>query len=424
MRTPDALPPSQSSLSDPAREDGPRVLAVLPLEHFTEDPEETRLATFICRNMVTRLSVYRDIQILAPGTSPRVRAAATPLKAHYYVEGRVMFGTAEVAITVQLTDAITGTHIWADRYTLAADRAFGCADDMAASIVGAIIPMVTTYEYHRDRHVPDDDLTATGCLYRGRYLMRSTSLEAQTNAIELFERSIFQNPRSGAAHAALASALCHCADLSEDHDAIATLYERAKKSALDALELEPDLAPGWYMLARCLIAAGELEDAVHAAESAVRLNELSVRAQYTLGQAQLQLSQADEALASFDAALRISSTDSLRGAVMANRACALLLLRRYDEAIDSSRQAQREPDSGAFSFLGEICGLVKLERLDEVPEAFDRARAAAGGFGLSSIPSLNSNGNDFVKSEVVDPLKLAEQVWQKRSGNQAVSRVG
>lgn len=394
------------------KDDGPRVLAIMPFEHFADDPQETRFAVFLTRELVTRFSVYRDFRVLSPKPHKESDPQASDTVAHYSISGRALMTPAETVVTVHLSDAVTGAHIWADRYALPANGALAVAGDTAATVVGSVVPTITTYEYRRDREVPMTELSAIGCLYRGRYMLRSNTAAAQEEAIALFAQSIARDPTSGAAYASLASALCNQADMSGDEDQRMRLFDRARTAAFQATELEPDLSPGWYALAQCHIAANELEEAVHAADVAVRLNELSIRAQYSLGFALMCSGQAERAVSVFDAALRVGATDPKRGAVMANRALALVMLGRHDEAIDWSRKAQTAYDPVPNAFIGEICALVHLDRQGDVSDAFDRARTAYPNFGAGMLPSLFSLRSEVVRRQIVEAFSQAEHVWQ------------
>ena len=116
--------------------------------------------------------------------------------------------------------------------------------------------MVTNYERHVDRHVPDHELSQKSILYPGRYLIRTATTSAQYRADALFEQSISQNPLSGAGYAALASALCNRAALVSTDFERATVHDKARRMANTALaRVGARLGPGLVhagALLRCL----------------------------------------------------------------------------------------------------------------------------------------------------------------------------
>jgi TolB-like protein len=135
-RTPDATP---------AKPSGKPSVAVLPFDSMSEDPEQESFVDGVTEDIITALSRTRWYDVTArnstftyKGKSPDVRDVGKALGVNYVLEGSVRKSGNKMRITVQLIDAATGNHVWADRYDRGADDEFALQDEIARRVSSAL----------------------------------------------------------------------------------------------------------------------------------------------------------------------------------------------------------------------------------------------------------------------------------------------
>jgi tetratricopeptide (TPR) repeat protein len=96
----------------------------------------------------------------------------------------------------------------------------------------------------------------------------------------------------------------------------------------------------------------------------------------------------EDAIASHDEAMRLSPRDPLTWAFMASKAIALILLGRYDEALDWARKAQRQPNTAIWAFMPEVSALAQLDRLDEAQAALERVKRLKPDVSVSFVTQV------------------------------------
>ena len=160
---------------------------------------------------------------------------------------------------------------------------------------------------------------------------------------------------------------------------------RALALAREAIELDPLAAFAWIALSRCFLGLGEIQEAVAAADKGLAINPDHAWGHYVRGMALWQVNRAEDAVAAFDAALASTPHEEIRGGIMAGRACALVLMERYDEAYEWSRKAQLEPHAGRLAYLGEITALGLTGRHSEAADAVERAKNSDELFDYANV---------------------------------------
>lgn len=389
--------------------DRARVVAVMPLEIISGDRNESRIARFLARDIITRLSRFGAVRVLSEkfvqatiASSDTDALLVERMGAHYVVELDFWNSASGSELAVQLGEAATGTQLWANRYDLEENVTKEQFDLLTADIVAPLVPAINANEAAKVRNVPIDQLSPLGCFYRGRALVHTLDPDVQETAIDLLERALAADPDYAMAYATLSSALCIRSMLFVDEDpAKAQLLERARSMAERAMEIDLDMPVGWAALARCHMAFGDMEEAAVAAQKAVTLNPLLTSGNLILGHILWQMDRADEAIAAFDTGLRFGSRDVYRPGLLGGKACALVLKERYDDAIACSREAQHEPGAHHFSAVGEICGLYYLDRREEAVEALKRARKRYAKFGAASLLNTFPMPNQHVRSRIL-----------------------
>jgi TolB-like protein len=287
-------------------------LAVMPFQNMSGDPEQDYFADGMVEEIITALSRIRWLFVIArnssfayKGKTLDVRQMGRELGVRYVLEGAVRKAGGRLRISVQLIDARSGTHLWADRFDGALEDVFNFQDQVAASVAGVIEPALQAAETARSADRPTNDLTAYD-LYLRAYEMYFSSAEQIPEALRLLERAIERDPRYGPAlawasvcclrlgadgsstdpvadrrksvdyarrglqiaggdPAVLANAALALAYYGEDIGAMMRLVDRA-------LALNPSFARGWYIGAILRMFAGEFDRAIEFAEASLRLS--------------------------------------------------------------------------------------------------------------------------------------------------------
>jgi TolB-like protein/class 3 adenylate cyclase len=176
-------------------------IAVLPFQNMSGDPEQEYFADGIVEDVITALSRFRSLFVVARNSSFTYKGNAIDIKrvgrelgVRYVLEGSVRKSGEKVRITGQLIDSLTGVHLWADRYDGKLEDVFELQDQVTTSVVGQLVAQVEFAEAERAKRKPTASLDAYDCYLRGRANIWKWSKagieEAQTyftKAIELDE---------------------------------------------------------------------------------------------------------------------------------------------------------------------------------------------------------------------------------------------
>src|SRR5207253_7658806 len=202
-------------------------IAVLPFQNMSGDPGQEYFVDGMVEEVITALSRIRWLFVIARNSSftyknrsVDVKQVGRELGVRYVLEGSVRKGGNRVRITGQLIDAVTGTHLWADRFDGLIEDVFELQDRVASSVAGVIEPALQAAETARAANRPTNDLTAYD-LYLRAYAMLLSSTRQRAEALRLTEQAIARDPRYGPALAW--AAICYAWELfenrSEDREA-------------------------------------------------------------------------------------------------------------------------------------------------------------------------------------------------------------
>src|SRR6476660_140321 len=207
---PDVKSPLDAPLSLP---DKPSI-AVLPFQNLSSDPEQEFFADGVVEEIITALSRFKALFVIARNSSFTYKGRAVDIKevgrrlgVRYVLEGSVRKASGKVRITGQLIDAISGAHIWADHFDGPLEDVFDLQDKIMEKVVGAIAPRVQLAEIERSRRKPVESLDAYDCFLRGIAGVNSFNRIATDDALKLFYRAIEIDPRFGSV--ATLAGLCH-----------------------------------------------------------------------------------------------------------------------------------------------------------------------------------------------------------------------
>src|SRR5712672_3736600 len=197
MSQPQVLPPP----------DKPSI-AVLPFQNMSGDPEQEYFADGIVEDIITALSRFKALFVIARNSSFTYKGRAVDVKqvgrelgVRYVLEGSVRKAANRVRITGQLVDTATGTHLWADRIDGGLGDIFDLQDQVTESVVGAIAPAVEKAEIERTHRKPTEMLDAYDYYLRGLAMVSRYSKTTNKKAFEFFVNAIELDPVYASAYA-------------------------------------------------------------------------------------------------------------------------------------------------------------------------------------------------------------------------------
>jgi TolB-like protein/class 3 adenylate cyclase len=383
-------------------------IAVLPFANMSGDPEQEYFADGMVEEIITALSRIRWLFVIARNSSFTYKGQAIDVKqvgrelgVRYVLEGSVRKSGGRVRITAQLIDALSGTHLWADRFEGPPEDVFELQDKVASSVAGVIEPTLQAAETARSVARPTDDLTAYDLYLRGSAMFRSSARQAP-EALRLMEQAIVRDPCYGPA---LVWAAVSCQRLLFDGRSEDPAADRRKGDdfARRALEVAGD-DPG--VLANAALALAYFGEDIGAMKAlvdrALALNPNFARGWHISGILSLWAGQLDIAIEHVNAALRLSPRARV-GSSLAAIGAAYFFARRFHEAVPKLLLAiQDDPNfSHPYQFLAAC--YAHTGRLVDARAIVERLRAITPAV----IPDVRYLRNSEHRELLLSGLRLA-----------------
>jgi TolB-like protein/Flp pilus assembly protein TadD len=321
-------------------------IAVLPFQNMSGDPEQEHFADGTVEEIITALSRFSRLFVIARNSSFTYKGRAVDVKqvgrelgVRYVLEGSVRRAGTQVRITSQLIDASTGAHLWADRFDGSLSDIFDLQDEVALGVVCAAAPKVEQAEIERAKRKPTDSLDAYEYFLRGMASFYQRSREATDEALRLFYAAIGRDAEFASAYGM--AAWCYgwrkinawTTDQAKESSETARLARRAA-------ELGPDDAVALSRAAHALASVvGDVEDALTFVDRALALNPNLAGAWWASGWARVYRGEPETAIEHFARAMRLSPLDPHIIGMQAGTAFAHMLAGRYDEASSWAEKA-------------------------------------------------------------------------------------
>jgi TolB-like protein/DNA-binding winged helix-turn-helix (wHTH) protein/Tfp pilus assembly protein PilF len=341
-------------------------IAVLPFQNMTGDPEQEYFADGMVEDIITGLTRFRRLFVIARNSSFTYKGRAVDVKqvgrelgVRHLLEGSVRKSANRIRIAGQLIDAASGTHLWADRFEGALEDVFELQDQVTASVVGAIWPRLQQTEFERVRRKPTESLDAYDLLLRGQANAYKWTRDGNDEALRLYYKAIERDPDFSEAYAAAADCFTRRKGFGWVIDREQEVAE-ARRLARRAVQLGKDdacvLRFAGFALAYVV---GDLDDGAAFIDRALLINPNLASARLHSGMVKLWLGEPDRAVEHFAQAMRLSPTDLALFIMQGGTAHAHFFAGRYDEALSWAKMALREqPDShGALRIAAASCAL-------------------------------------------------------------------
>jgi adenylate cyclase len=384
------MEPVVESTPAPALPDKPSI-AVLPFENMSGDPEQEYFADGMVEEIITALSRFKWLFVIARNSSFTFKGRAVDIKevgrrlgVRYVLEGSVRKASGKVRITGQLVDAVTGVHIWADRFERDLTDVFALQDEITVAVVSAIQPKLLQAEIAMATRRRPENLTAYDFYLRAMPNYYVTTREGVAETIRLTHRALELDPRFGLA-AALAG-VSHMRNVNWGYT-IDPQFDRTEairflRLALSVDDGDPDTLAFGAIISVFMI--GDSESEIEMADRAVALNPNSFLAWNARGWVQRNAGLPEEAVRSFERATRVSPIDPRLHATFVGMGYALIELRRFDEAIVVGKKARRQNPSYVGAYRCLAAAFAHLGRDAEAREAAARLFEVDADFTISA----------------------------------------
>ncbi|MGX1350084.1 TolB-like protein/class 3 adenylate cyclase [Bradyrhizobium elkanii] len=364
-------------------------IAVLPFQNMSGDPEQEYFADGVVEDIITALSRFRSLFVIARNSSFTYKGKPVDIKqvgrelgVRYVLEGSVRKSSGRVRITAQLIEAGSGTHLWADRFDGELKDVFDLQDQVTANVVSVIAPKIQQSEIERTRSKPTDRLDSYDLFLRGIAAYADRSKWGATELGEWFNKACALDPNYAAAQIMLAYSSLLKQTTRGTPPAAEELAE-ALRIAEFACALASDdpfvLARAAHMFAYL---GHDYDRAETMIEEAISLNSNDAAAWGYRGWISLMCVQPARAIESFERRLQLSPIDPGRASMWNGISFAHFMLGQYEQGRAAAAKAL---------VIGEDAHTLSALIMNEVGSGrLDEARAIAGRL-LKLRPDLRAS---------------------------------
>jgi TolB-like protein len=379
-------------------------IAVLPFANMSGDPEQEYFADGMVEEIITALSRIRWLFVIArnstftyKGQPVDVKQVGRELGVRYVLEGSVRKAGQRVRITGQLIDAVTGTHLWADRFDGSLEDVFDLQDKVASSVAGVIEPTLQAAEIRHSANQPTNDLTAYDLYLRALQHWSTYEKERVIQALDLLRGAIERDPHYGPALALAA----HCHHLLEVNGWIDDLEPNRRKGidmARQAIRFAPDdpeaLATGGFALGYF---GEDIDGAIRLIDRSLALNPSFARGWVWSAVLRNFAGQPSLAIEHYNRSLRLSPRDRL-GVFGLPLGTAHFFNKQFDDAAAVLHASLEQAPGFAVPYRFLASCYAHMGRLDEAREIVSRLRAITPVVIPSIIPYRNPEHRELFLS--------------------------
>lgn len=362
-------------------------IAVLPFDSLSEDKDNAFFAEGVQDEILTRLAKVADLKVIARSSTQKFKSApenlpdiAKQLGVMNLLEGSVQKANGEVRVNVQLINALTNAHLWADIYDRKLNDIFAVESDIAKTIADTLQAKLSGAEKNAIAKKPTENTEAYELYLKGRYFWNRRTAENLQEALSYFKQAVEKDSSYALAYAGIAD--CYSTLVSYSNDAPANYLPPAFVAARRAVQLDDQLGEAHTALASTLSTDLQFPAAEAEFKRAIDLNPNYATARQWHGESLQALGRSDEALPELK---RARELDPLSLIINSSLASVLDTAGRYAEALQQiDRALALDSNFGvAHLFRGQI-----LEDQGKLNEAVAEYRKAENTVPRAECQSL------------------------------------
>jgi TolB-like protein/Flp pilus assembly protein TadD len=398
-------------------------IAVLPFENLSRDPDNAFFAEGVQDEILTRLAKVADLKVIARTSTQRFKSApddlqqiAKQLGVTNILEGNVQKANDQVRVNVQLINALTDAHLWADTYDRKLTDIFAVESDIANAVAETLQARLTGSEKSSIAKTPTVNPEAYELYLRGKFFAEKRTGADLRKSIEYYDQSIARDPNYPLAYVGLADShlLLSVYGALSPKEAASPARAALKK----ALELDDSLAQAHASSG--LLATLELDPnrAITELERAIQLNPNNATAHHWIPIPLMTMGQFDRALVEGKRAIEL---DPLSLIINADLCWVYFNARRYDEAEAQARKTlEMDPRfyvahfylGAALQFRGKLTDAIaeyqKAADLNNDPYSFAMLGQAYARHGKTDeAQKVLARLREQAKSQYVSPYAFA-----------------
>jgi TolB-like protein/Flp pilus assembly protein TadD len=345
-------------------------IAVLPFDNLSRDPDNAYFCEGVQDEILTRLAKVADLKVISRTSTQHFKSTpdnlpqiAKQLGVAHILEGSVQKASDQVRVNVQLINALTDAHLWADTYDRKLTDIFAVESEIAKTIAETLQAKLTGSEKVAVSARPTENPEAYQLYLKGRFFWNKRTAVDLRKSIEYFNQAIKQDPNYALAYAALAQAWLLLP--AYDGGAPKDCFPHAETAAKKALALDDNSSDAHAALGMVKqIYDFDLPGAIAEFERAIQLNPNDAMAHHWLSNHSLAAAgQTEREIAEMKRALEL---DPLSLIINANLGQAYINVNRYDDAIAQLRKTIEM--EGSFYFAHQMLGEA-LDLKGQIPEA-------------------------------------------------------
>jgi adenylate cyclase len=367
-------------------------IAVLPFVNMSEDPKQEFLSDGLTEEITTALSkvphlfvISRQSSFSYKGKSVKVKQVSEELGVRYVLEGSVQRSAGRIRINAQLIDALTGRHIWAERYERELRDIFAVQDEITINILTAIRVKLTegqklsgTEKYFRGKQGLDCYLK----MLEARKYLQGHNVEDTRVGGRIAEEMVAMCPENPMAYAFKAYSYWMAYWLGPVQSRRESI-EKGMEMAQKALAMDDSIAGAHSFLGMFYSLRREFDKAIAEGERAVALDPGGATAHMFYAMSLYYVGRSEEAILLFQKAVRLDPVGTT--GLYLNFGHALRVTGRFEEALSAYKKSiQREPKN-IFAHTGMAATYILMDREQEARAAAAEVLRINPNFSLDSL---------------------------------------
>jgi adenylate cyclase len=358
-------------------------IAVLPFQNLSGDPEQEFFADGIAEDIITALSRYSSLFVIARNSSFTYKGHAVDVKqvgrelgVRYALEGSVRKAGNRVRVAAQLVEAEAGNHVWAERYDRDLTDIFALQDEITQAVTIAIAPAVADAEQRRAMRRPPENLDAWAAYQRGLWHFSKGTADDNTLAQKFFQQAIDLDPSFAGSYTGLAYAHRRAAGVFGTRS-LAEAEDLAEVLARRAVALDGNDAEARTCFANLLMRRGDYAGALAEIEGALAISPNLASAHGALGSVLTRSGHPREGRIALERCIRLDPHNPNNNLQLLVITIGYYLSREYDAAVEAAKRGIRSyPDhSNQYRWLAAALG--QTGRIEEAKEVLAKAIAIA-----------------------------------------------
>jgi adenylate cyclase len=381
-------------------------LVVLPFVNMSGDPEQEFFADGLSEDIITELSRFRDLLVISrnsafvyKGKAIKVQDLAREFGVHYVVEGSVRKAGDRVRVTVQLIDAETDRHIWAERFDRKIEDIFAIQDEVTCAIVGTLPGRIEAARHDRVKRKPTENMAAYEYVLTGKVLHHRSTPDDNAEAQRLLDRAIALDPKYAHAHAWKACVLGQSWVYNWCVDREVT-WKLVTNEVQIALTLDDNDSDVHRILAAVNLAHGDHEKARYHQERALSLNPNNDLILVQNGELLTWLGRPQDGIEWIRKAMRLNPYHPER--YWSHLGRAHYTARQYPESVEALSRVTR-PDKSHHAFLAAALAQLgdKTAAAAHAQEVLREEPAFSNQRFLSTLHYLLDGDSDHLREGLV-----------------------